>query len=388
MFSTRVPADRRPNRLSVALAAARQARELIDLTLSNPTRAGLHYPDDLLAGLADPRGLTYRPEPFGLEDARSAVAETYGRRGLRIHPDRVILTASTSEAYSLLFKLVADPGADVLTPVPSYPLFDHLAALDGVRQQPYRLVYDGRWSLDLRDLDEAWSRRTRAVLAVSPNNPTGSNLDDGDAAGLTRRCAEHEAALIVDEVFADYPLEDARPEPEALTAADCLVFRLGGLSKSGGLPQVKLGWIAVEGPAQVVEPALDRLELICDTYLSVSTPVQLAARDLIARSAAVREQILERIRRNYASLRRLVGAHPGAAVSALHADGGWSAVLRVPATHGEEALALDLLDRGVVVHPGFFFDFPHEAFLVVSLLPEPDAFDRGVAIVLERAHAA
>jgi alanine-synthesizing transaminase len=387
MFSERVPADRRLNRLSTALAAARGRHDLIDLTVSNPTRAGIQYPPDLLAPLGEAAGLAYRPDPFGLGDAREAVADTYIRRGLRMTSDRVILTASTSEAYSFLFKLLCDPGTTVLTPVPSYPLFDHLVRFDAVEQRRYRLEYHGGWDVDAASLDEAWTDRTRAVLAVSPNNPTGSVLTDAGAAELVGRCASRSAALIVDEVFVDYPLARQWEEPRALQAHDCLLFRLGGLSKTAGLPQVKLGWIAVTGPDALVREALDRLELICDTYLSVSTPVQLAARHLLASSAGVREQIQRRTRLNLAAAGR-IAAGAGGAVSVLDPDGGWSLVLRVPLTTGEEALALDLLDRGVIVHPGFFFDFPHEAFLVVSLLPEPEGFARGVQIVVERAHAA
>ncbi len=351
--------------------------------MSNPTRVGIAYPTDLLRSLSDSAALAYAPEPFGLPSARQAVASTYGRRGLRIPPERVILTASTSEAYSLLFKLLGDASASILSPVPSYPLFDHLTALDALRQRRYRLEYHGSWSVDAASLDEAWSPDTCAVLAVSPNNPTGSALTDDDAVELVRRCADRDVALVLDEVFADYPIDEVLPEPAALQEDECLLFRLGGLSKTAGLPQVKLGWIAASGPADVVTEALDRLALICDTYLSVSTPVQVAAPALLDRSEVVRAQISARIRRNYAALVDAARLH--GAVTVLPVHGGWSAVLRVPATRGEEALALDLLDHGVVVHPGFFFDFPHEAYLVLSLLPEAAVFDSAVRIVLERA---
>lgn len=388
MFSTRVPEDRRPNTLARALAAARARGPVIDLTVSNPTRVGLRYPADLLDGLADPAALSYRPAPFGLLDAREAIAETYLRRGLRIPADRIVLTSSTSEAYSLLFKLLCEPGhSNVLTPVPSYPLFDHLTRLDGVGQGRYALEFHGAWTIDFEEVDRAWTADTRAVLAVSPNNPTGSVIREDDAAELVARCAEHDAALILDEVFCDYPLASAFTEPRALDAPACLVSRLGGLSKTIALPQVKLGWIALDGPAHLVEEALDRLELICDTYLSVSTPVQVAARSLLEKGASVRGQVLERLRINEAALRAAIDSGSGAKV--LPIDGGWSAVIRVPATRAEEALVLDLLERdGVVVHPGYFFDFPHEAFLVVSLLPEPGAFARGAQLIQDRVDAA
>jgi len=388
MFSTRVPEDRRPNALARTLAAARARGPVIDLTVSNPTRVGIRYPADLLDGLANPAALTYEPAPFGRRDAREAIAETYARRGLRIPAGRIVLTSSTSEAYSLLFKLLCDPGhSDVLTPVPSYPLFDHLTRLDGVRQGRYALEFHGAWTIDLEALDRAWTSETRAVLAVSPNNPTGSVIREDDAAELVARCAERNAALILDEVFCDYPLASAFEERRALDAPACLLSRLGGLSKTIALPQVKLGWIALDGPPDLVDEALDRLELICDTYLSVSTPVQVAVRALLDKGASVRRQVLDRLRANEATLRATIDGRSGATV--LPTDGGWSAVIRVPATRTEEALVLDLLEQdSVVVHPGYFFDFPHEAFLVVSLLPEPAVFARGARLIQDRLDAA
>jgi alanine-synthesizing transaminase len=390
MFSDRVPQDRRPTRLAAALAHARSTRRLLDLTVSNPTCVGIHYPDTLLAPLSQPEGLVYRPSPFGLLDAREAVAETYAQRGLRMDARQIVLTASTSEAYSLLFKLLGDPGqSDVLTPMPSYPLFDHLTRLDGVVQRRYALESHGSWCVDLPDLDSEWTDRTRALLVVTPNNPTGSILTSNDADEIVQRCATRRVALILDEVFHDYPMRAAPlPEPEALARNQCLLFRLGGLSKMCGLPQLKLGWMTVEGPDALVCEALDRLELICDSYLSVSTPVQLAARSLLEESSVVRQQILTRVRENDGTLRRLIDSGAGA-VTLLEPDGGWSAVLRVPSMASEEALVLELLQRdGVVVQPGFFFDFPHEAYFVVSLLPQPEIFAQGVQAILERIHAA
>lgn len=390
MFSSRVPAELEPNRLTVAVRHARAARRpLFDLTITNPTAAGIEYPDSVLAPLGNPAARTYEPQPFGLRAAREAVAADYARRGLHIAPDRIALTASTSEAYSLLFKLLCEPCGDrVLVPVPSYPLFDHLTRLDGVTPVTYRLEYHGRWLVDWESVDAGWTRDVRAVLAVSPNNPTGSTLTPEEIREFAHRCAARGAALIVDEVFADYTLVErsrgaARHTRETDTDA-CLVFRLGGLSKSAGLPQVKLGWIAVEGPGALVQQALDRLELVCDTYLSVSTPVQTAAGDLIQAGAAVRRQIADRVSGNYAQLRELAAARPS--IEVLHADAGWSAVVRVPATQSEEEMVLNLLERDdVLVHPGFFFDFAHEAYLVVSLLPESAAFRDGVQRLMERA---
>jgi len=391
MLFPRAPRDLQPNRLTQAVERARASgRPLIDLTLTNPTRAGIRYPDSLLSPLASADALVYDPSPFGLDRARKAVAADYARRGVTVDPDRLVLTASTSEAYSLLFKLVcAASGHEVLVPVPSYPLFDHLTQLDGVVAKPYRLDYHGRWCVDLSDVDDQWSTHTRAVLAVSPNNPTGSILSAGELRALAARCAERHAALIVDEVFVDYPLDKGASaiESQALPPGEGpLTCFLGGLSKSAGLPQVKLGWMYVDGPEVLVEPALERLEFICDTYLSVSTPVQIAAASLIDSGAVVRSEILDRVRGNYAALLDAAALRP--AIDVLHAQAGWSAVIRTPATRREEDLIVDLIERdSVLVYPGFFFDFPHEAFLVVSLLPEPAAFADGIRRVMERADA-
>jgi alanine-synthesizing transaminase len=394
MFSSRVPGELEPNRLTVEIRRARSAgRPLLDLTLTNPTAAGIRYPASMLDALADRGAEKYEPRPLGSPGAREAVARDYRRRGINVAPECIVLTASTSEAYSLLFKLLCEPSGDaVMVPVPSYPLFDHLTRLDGVDAIAYRLDYHGRWAVEFDTLDAGWTDRVRAVLAVSPNNPTGSNLSDAELSGIAARCAARDAALIIDEVFADYPLDAVRLKPDEprvrlkpdTTDVRCLTFRLGGLSKSVGLPQVKLGWIAVAGPDAAVREALDRLELICDTYLSVSTPVQVAVPRLLEEGAVVRACILDRVRTNYDSLRTLASAYPS--IELLHGDGGWSAVLRVASTRSEEDLVLELLERdGVLIHPGFFFDFDREAFLVVSLLPEPSVFVEGVRRVMERA---
>ena len=276
MFSSRVPAERHVNRLTAALAAhARTGRRLIDLTSTNPTTVGIAYPPDILAPLSARTGSTYAPHPFGLDSAREAVAADYARRGISVAPSRIVLTASTSEAYSTLLKLLCDPGSEVLVPAPSYPLFDHLTRLDGVACRAYGLSYRGRWELNAHSVDTAWTERIQAVLAVSPNNPTGSILTEAELTFLAERCAALGAALVVDEVFVDYPLAAASDVGSNRAAAGwsdrALTFRLGGLSKSAGLPQVKLGWIAVDGPDTLVGEALDRLELILDTYLSMKS---------------------------------------------------------------------------------------------------------------------
>lgn len=384
MFSNRVPRDLSPNRLADALAAMHATgAPVVDLTATNPTRAGFSYPDDLLAPLADPRALDYMPEPFGTRSARQAVAADYARQGLRVSPDHVVLTASTSDAYSMLFKLLADAGDNVLIPRPSYPLFDHLASLDLVSTRPYELEYHGVWAIDFASVERALTPRTRAVLLVSPNNPTGSYVSKSDLARLAAFCADRDIAIVADEVFADYELEPgaAAAAGRALSAADALTFSLGGLSKSIGLPQAKLGWIAAAGPEPLLAPALARLELICDTYLSVSTPVQVAAPALLARGAPVRAQIAQRIAANYRFLMSAAAAAPSC--RALRSEAGWSAVLQVPTLESEDDLVVRLLTAaGVLTHPGYFFDFPRESFLVVSLLPPPAVFRDGVDRIL------
>ena len=386
MFSSRVPAVLEPNRLTQTVRRIRAAgAPLVDLTVTNPTAAGIQYPPTILDALADRRSLRYEPSALGLIEARQAVARDYERLGITVAPERIVLTASTSEAYSALFKLLCAPQGDaVMLPIPSYPLFEHLTRLDGVRPIQYRLDFHGRWAIDFDTLDDGWTDTVRGILAVSPNNPTGSILTAPELDGLVERCASRNAALIIDEVFIDYPISSDETVPAAPNG--CLTFRLGGLSKSAGLPQVKLGWIVVDGPEPLARTALDRLELICDTYLSVSTPVQHAAAALLTAGAAIRDRILDRIRANERELRRLSAAYPS--IDVLPCEAGWSAVLRVPSTRSEEDLAIALLETaGVIVHPGFFFDFAHEAFLVVSLLPETDVFGEGVRRVMEIAHA-
>jgi aspartate/methionine/tyrosine aminotransferase len=374
MFSSRLRQSAGRNRLAIALEQRRAAAlPIIDLTLSNPTRAGLAYPAGLLAPMAQDASLRYDPEPFGLWSARQAVSDDFLRRGLFVPANRTVLTASTSEAYSLLFKLLCDPGDAVLAPRPSYPLVEHLTELDGVSLQRYRLEFQGRWELDLQDLrKQAGSHRVRAIIMINPNNPTGSVINDRELEAVAAIALEHDLALISDEVFADYPI--SRPQPgSVLRQSGTLTFALGGLSKSIGLPQVKLGWIAAAGPDSIVADALERLETICDAYLSVSTPVQVAARDLLSAGASVRSQIRERVRANFASLNALASANP--ACSVMPVEAGWYAVVQVPAVASEDTIVLDLLERtGVLVHPGYFFDFEREAFLVVSLLPEPAVF--------------
>lgn len=382
MFSSRLPAALAPNAITRAVAAFRDRKvAFLDLTETNPTRVGLEYPPGVLRSLSDPAAATYTPESFGLLDARAAIAAEYAASGHPVRPEHVVLTASTSEAYALLFKLLADHGDQVLVPQPSYPLFESLTALESVVATPYHLDYHGGWSIDRDSLLHAANSRTRAVLVVSPNNPTGSMLHAADRDWLAGLCNDREWALIADEVFAEYPLRPARDAVSCLGEARALTFVLGGLSKSAGLPQVKLGWIVASGPDAVVRQALDRLDVICDTYLSVSTPVQVAAPALIAAGREIRDRIRERIATNLATLERVLGS--SSSITLMPPEGGWSVALRVPAVESEEALVLRLLhDHQVLVHPGFFFDFAGEAFLVVSLLPEPAVFEKAVGCIV------
>jgi aspartate/methionine/tyrosine aminotransferase len=384
VFSSRVPHRLTQNRLAHALAQRRaQQRPILDLTESNPTRAGFDYASDLLTPLSDAAALRYDPEPLGSMAARVAIAAEYERQGTRVPPERIVATASTSDAYSLLFKLLCDGGDEVLTPRPSYPLFEHLTALDLIAARPYDLDFHGAWSIDLSSIEHALSPRTRAVLVVAPNNPTGSFVGRDQLAQLAALCAAHDVAIIADEVFFDYELEpNARAAAgRVLDYSDVLSFTLGGLSKSVGLPQVKLGWISINGPQRLIDDALARLELICDTYLAVSTPVQTAAALLLASAAPIRQQIGDRVRANYTALREWASAVPSCRV--LRADAGWYAVMQVPAYESEEDLVVGLLTKdGVLVHPGYFFDFPREAFVIVSLLPRPADFAEGIGRLL------
>ena len=358
------------NALSRALSARRAP--YLDLTHSNPTAVGLPYEGQrILAALSDPAALQYQPQPRGLRAAREAVARYAGA-----DPERVLLCASTSEAYSWLFKLLCDPGDEVLVPQPSYPLFEVLAALESVRLVPYPLRWDGEWHLDAAAL--RFSARTRAVLVVSPGNPTGAYLKQDQRAALAQACARNGCALISDEVFADFPaFPDARRVRSAADFDDVLSFSLSGLSKVAGLPQLKLGFCVVAGPGG--SEALRRLELIADTFLSVSTPVQLAAAELLETRHGFQRALNSMLAQNRAAL--LAARGPAAPWDVLKSEGGWSAILAVPRWRTEEEWALALLEAGVLVHPGYFFDFAAGAFLVVSLLQEAGAFARGVAIV-------
>jgi alanine-synthesizing transaminase len=356
---------------------------ILDLTESNPTAAGLDYPSEAIrSALGDPRSLRYEPAAAGMPAARAAVSEYYSGR---VSPDRILLTASTSEAYSFVFKLLADPGDEVLVPTPSYPLFDYLAALDSVRTVPYPLAYHGTWEIDFDALGRSITSRSRAIVLVNPNNPTGSFLKQSELEPLLDLCRKYNLALISDEVFADYVFDNQAPLVRSLTDVEEVPsFCLSGLSKVAGLPQLKLGWIATGGPSNHREKAFERLELIADTYLSVSAPVQWAASTLLGLRFGLQRQILGRVSANRDFLASQIGAT--SPWKLLSAEGGWYAILEAPRIQSEEEWVLNLLgEDDVLVQPGFFFDFEREAFLVISLLTAEDVFRAGVARVLARA---
>lgn len=381
-FSSRSAIEERQSQLSAALDAVREQRpDALDLTLSNPTRAGLSYaaygPPRAWSGIDAPH---YVPDPLGIAAGRLAVARHWPDQRRAPDPEHILLVPSSSEAYNYVFTLLCDMGDEVLAPEPSYPLLLHLARYAGVRLEPYRLAYDGAWHIDLESVRRAFGPRTRAIVLVSPNNPTGSYTSQLELEAL----AELGVPLVSDEVFAHYELEPRGREPKtALRATKALTFCIDGLSKSAGLPQAKLSWLGVSGAAPEVSEAMRRLSWLSDTYLSVAGPMQNALSYLLERSASFRAPLLERLRANLHGLR---AALVGSAASVLRAEGGWYAVVRLPELASEEDWVLGLLEHeGVMTHPGYFYDFAgHAPHLVVSLLVPPEAFERG-ALAIRRA---
>jgi len=378
-YSSRLSWTAQTNSFSQLLAQKRSDRvPFIDLTISNPTEALAAYPHTAIANAyGSIKRFNYHPDPLGQMDAREQIASWYVQRGITVAASHLALTASTSEAYSLLFKLLLNPGEEVLIPTPSYPLFEYLAQLEGVKLRPYRLLYDGSWHVDFDSLERAITPATRAIIMVNPNNPTGSFLKQDEVVRLEEIAVERGLPLIADEVFMDYAFAPSPNRIASLIGRDrALSFSLNGLSKSAGMPQMKLGWIAVNGPQAEREQALQRLELLLDTYLSVATPVQNALGDLLRIGQGIRNEILDRLLLN----RKKLDALPEASgVHALHCEGGWSATLRVPNIWSEDMWITRLLEEhSVVVQPGYFFDMPMDGCLLVSLLAEPGAFAEGL----------
>jgi len=382
MFADRTNWNLAPNRLSEALARHRAAgKPLLDLTVSNPTECGFVYDERaIFDALRNPAALKYEPTARGLISARQAVCQYYSAHGTAVDVDDIVLTTSTSEAYSYVFRLLFNPGDEVLIPAPSYPLFDFLADIQDVKPVRYPLIYDHGWQIDFHALAQAITPRTRAVIVVHPNNPTGHFTKRAEMEKLNAVCAPRRLALIADEVFLDFSLsaEQASSFGENRGA---LTFTLSGLSKICGLPQMKAAWLVTSGPKELKSEALERLEVIADTYLSMNAPAQLAMPSFLSQRQAFQDQLLARVRRNFAELDRQLALQK--VCSRLEMEGGWYAVLRVPATRSDEDLALSLLnDSGVYVHPGHFYDFPAEGYLVVSLISDEQEFSRGLEALI------
>jgi alanine-synthesizing transaminase len=382
MFAERTNWNLAGNRLSEALARHRAGgKVLLDLTASNPTECGFAYGSEaILAALRNPAALRYEPNCKGLESARLAVTQYYSARRVAISADDIVLTTSTSEAYSFVFRLLCDPGDELLIPAPSYPLFAFLADIQDVKLVRYPLIYDHGWQIDFHSLQQAITPRTRGVIVVNPNNPTGHFVKEKELAKLNELCAAREMALIADEVFLDFALSDARPVSFAGNMG-ALTFAMSGLSKIAGLPQMKMAWVVASGPGELKRQAMERLEVIGDTYLSSNAPVQLATPTFLELRSGFQNQLLTRVRRNLAELDRQLAVQE--VCSRLEVEGGWYAVVRVPATRSDEELAVELLTReDVYVHPGHFFDFATEGYLVVSLIAREEEFAEGIARVL------
>jgi aspartate/methionine/tyrosine aminotransferase len=384
MFSNRTNWQRKPNRLTELYNLIQESgRQILDLTKSNPTECGFNYPSkEILLAFNNPRLLHYQPDPQGIIPARKAVCRYYNGKGTDVSPHQVFLTASTSEAYSTVFKLLCNAGDDVLVPKPSYPLFDYLAQINDVHLNQYPLRYDGEWHIDLESLFEAITPMTKAIVLIHPHNPTGMFLKNQELDKLVAIAGSHNLALIVDEVFLDYGFEDLAGRVVS-TASErrVLTFTMNGISKMVGLPQMKLGWIVLSGPDNLLAEASHRLEILCDTFLSVNTPVQEALRILLETGDPVQEQIQTRTKNNFAVLSQLLN---NGKCSLLNCEGGWYGIIRVPHTKPDEEWCLELLGKhGVYVYPGYFFDFDEEGYLIVSLLTEEGVFREAATRMLE-----
>ncbi len=385
MFSNRTNWHLAPNDLSRVLKDVRASgQEIYDLTISNPTEAGVRLdPEIVLGALVNPEATRYDPQPRGLLEARNAVCHYYreAHRVFDLDPDRLVLTTSTSEAYSYVFRLLCNPGDEILVPKPSYPLFEFLADLSDVKLVSYPLIYDHGWQIDFDSLYRAASSRSRAAILVHPNNPTGSYVSASETSALNAFCRDYGTALIVDEVFLDYA-HDGEPRPSFASNTDTLTFTLSGISKISALPQMKFAWVMTSGPEQAVAEAGARLEVIADTYLSMNAPIQLAASVFLDQRKVIQPILLDRLRANLAELDIQLKQHP--ACTRLEVEGGWYAILRVPAVESDEDLTIRLLRHAhVSVHPGHFYDFPVDGHLVLSLITEPKIFRDGLNRLLQ-----
>jgi alanine-synthesizing transaminase len=385
MFSDRTNWKLTRNGLTDALEEVKSSgARVLDLTVSNPTRVGLHFDDArILESLASPKAMTYDPQPKGLPSARAAVANYYrAQHGIDgLDPARLILTTSTSEGYAFVFRLLCNPGDELLVPKPSYPLFEFLADLEDVKLVPYPLIYDHGWQMDFPSLEKVVTRQTRGVVVVHPNNPTGSYVHAEEQESLRVFCAERGLAIIADEVFLDYAHQGA-PQRSFVANQDVLSFTLSGISKISALPQMKLAWIVSGGPATQRDAAEARLEVIADTYLSMNAPIQWATPALLEQRQSVQPELLNRVLGNLTQLDQQLAAQK--MCQRLNVEGGWCAVLRVPVTQTDEELAVDLVRRkSVLVHPGHFYDFPSDGYLVLSLIAAESEFAEGIRRLLE-----
>jgi len=381
MFASRTNWDLKPNRLSEALERHKSSgRRLLDLSASNPTECGFNYDvPAVLQALGNAESLQYHPDPRGLKSARQAVSDYYAERGEHISLDDLLLTASTSEAYSFIFRLLCNSGDELLIPTPSYPLFDFLADVNDVKLARYPLFYDHGWHIDMHALKQAITPRTRGIIVVHPNNPTGHFTRTEEVAQLNQICSDHQMAIIADEVFLDFSW--AGKPKSFVSNIEALTFTMSGISKISGLPQMKLAWLVASGPATAKREALARLEMIADTYLSLNAPIQLAAPLLLQQRKHFQEQLMARVRANLAELDAQIAKEKR--FDRLNVEGGWYAVLRVPATRPDEDLAIDLLEKhDVYVHPGHFYDFPSDGYLVVSLITPEQDFAEGLRRIL------
>jgi alanine-synthesizing transaminase len=383
MFSRRTNWPLTPNRLTQVLSEVRASgAPLLDLTISNPTRVGLRYDEQsILGAFQNPNSLSYDPEPKGLLTARQEVARYYQHdHGISLDPERIVLTTSTSEAYSYVFRLLCNPGEEVLVPKPSYPLFDFLGNLQDVSLAAYSLEYADGWFIDFSSLIRKITPQTRAILLVHSNNPTGSFVREEELQRLNAICIEHNLALIVDEVFLDFSFTK-KPARSFAGNTAALTFTLSGLSKISALPQMKIAWLAVSGPEALCTSAIERLAIIADTYLSLSAPAQYALPVLLEQRRSIQPQILQRVRENRAVLEKLAAQQTGCKL--LHADAGWTAVIRTPSGTSDEELGIKLLrEHHVLVHPGHFYDFTSDGFIVVSLLTPVANFRDGIQRLL------
>ena len=384
MFAERTSWNLVPNRLTVALERHRASgRRLIDLTCSNPTACGFVCDGEaILRALANPESLAYEPDPKGLITARRAVADYYASHGVSVDPANIVLTTATSEAYAFAFRTLCDPCDEILVPEPSYPLFEFLAEVQDVRLVRYPLVYDHGWQIDFHNLERQITEKTRGVIVVHPNNPTGNYVKGYELTRLNEICTPREMAILVDEVFLDFALDDSAQHPRSFAAnADALTFTMSGISKICGLPQMKAAWLIASGPDDLKSQALERLEVISDTYLSVSAPIQHALPEFLARRQKFQRELIARVRANLAELDRQIAAQKLS--SRLEFEGGWYAVLRTPATRTDEETAVDLLEtHGVSIHPGHFYDFPGDGYFVASLITPENDFKEGIRLLL------